>query len=134
MKDIETILLEKYKLQRVAIELNGPQCIVAQNEKLQGVVAAPGHFDMSGKWIVRFIPIVLWDEPGQIYYCQLGAMIEKRFDSKDECVEYLNTQSSQIYEKLYTYTLKVIKSKVKSLEELEGMDPTNNGQFMEVLK
>lgn len=134
MKKIENILAEQYNLSRVAIDLNGPDCIVAQNNKLQGVVSKPGHFDLSGKWIVRFTPIVYWFVPGGLYYGLLGAMTEERFDSEDECIKYLNTQRAQIYEKLYTYTLDVIRSKVKSLEELKDMDPTNRGEFMEVLK
>lgn len=133
MRDIETILVEKYKLQRVAIDLNGPLCIVAQNHCMTGIVAAPGHYDTSGKWIIRFIPTIPWSIPGGYAYCCLGAMIEERFDSKDECITYLSTQESHIYKKLYIYALDVIKGKVGSLDELENMDPTNRGQFLDII-
>lgn len=127
MKDIEAILLERYNLKPIARDLNGPNCIVAQARNLMGIVAAPGHLDFSGKWIVRFVPSIGW--------CfQLGAMTEERFDSKDECIEYLNTQEANIYKKLYVYTLDVIKNMAKTVEEIENLDPTNRGEFMEVLK
>lgn len=134
MKGIEDILTGKYGLGRTAIYANGPRCIVAQNYCMMATVAAPGHFDTTGKWIVRFMPLVARCIPGGLGYFNLGAMLEERFDSEDECIEYLQTQETVIYKKLYFYALDVINNLVKSKDELESLDPTNRGEFLEVLK
>ena len=133
MTDIETILVEKYNLKPTCRDLNGSRCIGAQNNYMTGFVAMPGHFDVSEKWIVRFIPVVPRFVRYGLRYFQLGAMIEERFDTKDECVEWLNTKVDTVFKKLYIYTLDVIGG-LTSIRRLEKLDPTNRGEFMEVLK
>jgi len=134
MKRIESILIKNYNLEPTAKQLNGPRCLVAQNNYLTASVSAPGYLDFTDKWIVRFIPSVWCHTPNGCEYVNIGAMIEERFDSKRKCIRYLSKNNAVVYKRLYVYVLGVIKDRAKSVDELYNLDPTNRGEFLEVLK
>ena len=134
MKKIENILIEQYGLNPVLKNLNGPRCIVADNLYITCVVAKPGFFDFSGTWVVRFIPLIRAVTPDGCECIDLGAMIEKHFNSKRDCIKYLRKNESYVFKTLYIYAINKIKDTAKSIDELKKLDVASRGEFPEVLK
>ena len=133
MRKIENILVERYGLQPVAKNLNGPRCIVAENLYMTGIVAKPGYFNFTDKWIVRFIPSIRAVTPDGCERIDLGAMIEKCFDSKRDCIKYLCKNESYIFKTLYVYAINTIKDTAKSIDDLRKLDLASQGKNPEVL-
>ena len=117
MKELENILINQFKLRPTCKHLNGPLCVVAQNNDFDAVVAAPGYID-SDKWVVRFMPHVFFEG----FYFDLGAFLEERFYSRDEVVEYLTTKQGYIYSELFKYMLSEF-TKIVSENDLAKRDP-----------
>lgn len=130
MKDFCDIMIEKFDATYIVPKyINGPSCVVGQNNNLTIMVAAPGHTDVE-KWVVRFTPMTCKPTPRGVTIFSSRECLEERFDSKRECVDFLTNKQSDIYKELFNYMAKEYE-KIVPLDELRKNDPHTYKAFLE---